>query len=139
MQSNYSFIKNLILLTVVVVVKPVIAGDANIAINKKNINQGYITISADDLSLLNKKVSKSGGFGVRNKKNNLSPITSTAKKKKVEVLRINSPGDAPVQVNKTESFVFKDITQRGNNRLSDTALSTRTAKIDSLRKQFKSR
>lgn len=143
MLRKYFFIKGLLLLFAVSVMNPAIAENPNARIIKKNINQGYITISADNLADITKKVNKGGKFSVNNKKNISSAVLTgqrkKEKKKKVEVIRINSPADAPVRVNKTEQFVFRDITQRSNNGLSDGELSSRTAKIDFLRKQLKSR
>ncbi len=143
MRNNYSFTKNLILLFVLLVIKPAVAGDANTVSIKKNIKQGYITILADDLPGLKKKLSKGDKLGVHNKKNLLSTAArvqkAKVKKKEIKVIRINSPENTPIQVNKTEKFVFRDITHRSHKTLSDDEINTRTAKIDSLRKQLKSR
>jgi len=139
MLKNYFFVKKgLFLLFAVLLMKPVIAENVNTKITKKNINQGYITISADNLAGITRKANKGGRSGVNNKKNPASAVLAR-KKKKVEVIRINSPDEVPVRVNDTEQFVFRDITRRSNNGLSNSELSTRTAKIDSLRKQLKRR
>lgn len=138
MLKKYFITKGLFLLFAVLLMKPAIAENANTKITKKNINQGYITISADNLAGITRKANKGGESGVNNKKNP-SPTVIAKQKKKVEVIRINSSDDAPVRVNKSEQFVFRDITQRSSNGLSNSELSTRTAKIDYLRKQLKRR
>lgn len=140
MLSHYFVNKSLLFLSLVLLISPVIAGDANTIINKKYVNQGYITVSADNLEVFKNNAKKNN---TSNKKH-LTQSKSVAqiekvKKKKIEVLHITPPADAPVQVNKTKNFVFRDVTKRNTSLLSSDELKTRTTKIDFLRKQLKSR
>ncbi len=140
MLSNSIVNKGLMFLSLVMLISPVIAGDAKTTINKQYVTQGYITVSADNLDVFKNKAKKNNTLNTKHLTQNKSVVQiEKVKKKKIEVLHITPPADASVQVNKTKNFVFRDVTKRNASVLSSDELKTRTAKIDFLRKQLKSR
>jgi len=102
-----------------------------------NVRTNYTTISADNI-----QKSKRAIPNTRKNTSVSSPRKTQSKNNpdemKAEVIYLKTSANHPVVVNKTERFVFRNITMPVNGLISGKSLEERSYEIDYLRKKMKS-